>query len=69
VAKDGLPAHTATPFLAGMVSAALSGLAAIWWLLAYLRRHDFTPFVVYRLVVGFGALILMIVGFRAFTGI
>ncbi len=42
---------------------------AIWWLLAYLRRHDFTPFVIYRLVVGFGALILMIVGFRSFTGI
>ncbi len=69
VAQDGLPAGAAMPFAVGIASAALSGLAAIWWLLAYLRRHDFTPFVIYRLVVGFGALILMLAGARAFTGI
>jgi len=40
---------------AGMVAAALSGLAAIWALLAYLRRRDTTPFILYR--IGFAALI------------
>ena len=33
---------------AGVVAAALSGLAAIWFLLAYLRRRDTRPFIVYR---------------------
>jgi undecaprenyl-diphosphatase len=40
---------------AGMLAAALSGLAAIWFLLAYLRRRDTTPFVLYR--VAFAAAI------------
>jgi len=69
VARDGLPAGTSTPFAAGMISAALSGLAAIWLLLAYLRRHDFTIFVVYRLAVGVGMLILIAAGVRAAGGI
>ena len=53
----------------GIVSAALSGFAAVWFLLAYLRRHDFTPFVVYRLAVGVGALILIATGVRSALGI
>ena len=50
MAQDGLPAGTATPFLVGMVTAALSGFAAIWFVLAYLKRHNFNLFVVYRIV-------------------
>jgi undecaprenyl-diphosphatase len=69
VARDGLPPDTSTPFAAGIASAALSGFAAIWFLLAYLRRHDFTPFVIYRLAVAAGALILMAVGVRSAFGI
>jgi undecaprenyl-diphosphatase len=69
VAMNGLPSGTAAPFLVGIASAALSGIAAIWFLLAYLRRHDFTIFVVYRLVIGVGMLILMAAGVRAATGI
>jgi undecaprenyl-diphosphatase len=37
-----------TVLAAGMVAAALSGLVAIWFLLAYLRRRDTTPFIAYR---------------------
>ena len=62
MARDGLPAGTATPFAVGMVSAAVSGFAAIWFLLAYLKRHNFNLFVIYRIVVGVGVLILMPVG-------
>lgn len=69
VARDGLPAGTATPFAAGMITAAVSGLAAIWLLLAYLKRHDFTPFVVYRLLIGAGVLILIVAGVRSGAGI
>jgi undecaprenyl-diphosphatase len=69
VAKTGLPAGTAMPFAAGMLAAAISGIAAIWFVLAYLRRHDFTLFVVYRFVVGTGILILVAAGVRAAGGI
>ena len=69
VAKDGLPAGTAMPFLVGMVSAALSGFAAIWFVLAYLKRHNFNLFVIYRIVVGVGVLILIVAGVRSGMGI
>ena len=69
VARDGLPAGTATPFLVGMVSAALSGLVAIWFVLAYLKRHNFNLFVVYRIVVGVAVLILIVAGVRSGMGI
>ena len=69
IARDGLPAGSATPFAAGIASAALSGFVAIWGLLAYLRRHDFTPFVLYRLAIGGGALALMALGVRSAFGI
>ena len=69
VIRDGLPAGMATPFAAGMVSAALSGFAAIWFLLAYLRRHDFKPFAIYRFVLAAGILLLVFAGTRPATGI
>ena len=69
VAKDGLPAGTAMPFAVGMVSAAISGIAAIWFVLAYLKRHNFNIFVVYRIVVGVGVLILVVAGVRSGMGI
>ena len=69
VARDGLPAGTAMPFAVGMVSAALSGIAAIWFVLAYLKRHNFNIFVLYRVVVGVGVLILVVAGVRSGMGI
>jgi undecaprenyl-diphosphatase len=69
VAKDGLPAGTATPFLIGMVTAALSGIAAIWFVLGYLKRHDFNLFVVYRIVVGVAVIILVVAGVRSGMGV
>jgi undecaprenyl-diphosphatase len=69
VARDGLPAGTAMPFVAGMAAAALSGLAAIWFTLAYLKRHNFNLFVVYRIVVGVGVLVLIVAGVRSGMGI
>ena len=69
VARDGLPAGTAIPFAVGMVAAALSGIAAIWFMLAYLKRHNFNLFVIYRIVVGVGVLILIVAGVRSGMGI
>jgi len=69
VARDGLPSGTAMPFLVGMVTAALSGLAAIWFVLAYLKRHNFNLFVLYRIVVGVAVLILVVAGVRSGMGV
>ena len=69
VAQGGLPAGTAAPFAAGIAAAAVSGFAAIWFLLAYLKRHSFELFVIYRIVIGIGMLILIFTGVRAATGI
>jgi len=69
VAKNGLPSGTAMPFLVGMISAALSGLVAIWFVLAYLKRHNFNLFVLYRIVVGVAVLILIAAGVRSGMGI
>jgi undecaprenyl-diphosphatase len=69
VARDGLPSGTAMPFAVGMVSAALSGVAAIWFVLAYLKRHNFNLFVLYRIVVGVGVLVLVVAGVRSGMGI
>jgi undecaprenyl-diphosphatase len=62
-----LPPGSAGPFIVGMVAAAVSGLAAIWGLLAYVRRHDYTVFVVYRLAVAAFVLILIATGAREAT--
>jgi undecaprenyl-diphosphatase len=69
VAQEGLPAGTQTPFLAGMIAAAVSGFAAIWFLLAYLRKHDFTIFVIYRFAIGLGMIILIVSGVRSGMGV
>jgi undecaprenyl-diphosphatase len=62
-----LPPGSAGPFVVGMVAAAVSGLAAIWGLLAYVRRHDYTVFVVYRLLVAAFVLLLIATGVREAT--
>src|SRR5918995_7062887 len=41
------PPGTAGPFVVGTIASAVSGLAAIWALLGYVRRHDYSLFVVY----------------------
>jgi undecaprenyl-diphosphatase len=69
VAANGLPAGTAVPFVFGIASAALSGFVAVWFMLAYLRRHSFAPFVIYRLTIGIGVLALVVTGVRSATGI
>lgn len=51
VATSGIPADLIAPFAAGMLSAAISGFAVIWFLLGYLRRHEFTAFLAYRIGV------------------
>jgi undecaprenyl-diphosphatase len=60
----GLPAGWAGPFAVGVLAAAGSGLLAIWALLGYLRRHNYSLFVLYRLAIGLAILIVILSGFR-----
>jgi undecaprenyl-diphosphatase len=67
VAKDGIPPGQTGPLVLGVIASAISGYAAIWWLLAYVRRHNYDVFVVYRLVLAVAILVLIVSGARAAT--
>jgi undecaprenyl-diphosphatase len=63
----GLPPGSVGPFVVGMIAAAVVGLFAIWALLGYVRRHTYTIFVVYRLVLAAVILIVIAGGWRGKT--
>ena len=67
VINGNLPNGWAVPFLVGMLAAAGSGLFAIEALLGYVRRHDYSIFVIYRLAVAAFILILIATGVRDAT--
>jgi undecaprenyl-diphosphatase len=54
-----LPAGWEGPFVVGVLAAAASGLVAIVFLLDFVRRHTYAPFVVYRLIVA--AIVLLVI--------
>jgi undecaprenyl-diphosphatase len=60
-----LPEGWVGPFVVGTLAAAASGLAAIWALLGYVRRHDYSVFVVYRLLAAAAVLLLIVAGARS----
>jgi undecaprenyl-diphosphatase len=62
-----LPPGSAGPFFIGMLAAAASGLLAISALLGYVRRHDYSIFVVYRLAVAAFVFLLILTGVRDAT--
>ena len=64
VVLDELPPGSSGPFVVGTIAAAVSGLAAISALLGYVRRHDYSVFVFYRLAAAVAVLLLIASGFR-----
>ena len=62
-----LPPGWEGPFLVGTLAAAGSGLLAIWALLGYVRRHNYTIFVVYRLIAAAIIVLLIVSGAREAT--
>jgi undecaprenyl-diphosphatase len=64
---EGLPPGSVGPFVIGILSAAVVGLIAIWGLLGYVRRHTYSLFVVYRLVLAALILIAIAAGWRDST--
>ncbi len=66
-ASDGLPHGVAGPMIIGTVAAAISGYLAIAALLAVVRRHSYDGFVIYRIAVGVGVLMIIATGLRPAT--
>lgn len=62
---DDLPPGSLGPFAVGAIAAAGSGFVAIAALLGYLRRHDYSPFVFYRLLASLAVLLLIATGVRS----
>jgi undecaprenyl-diphosphatase len=67
VVFGSLPSGWEGPFIVGTVAAAGMGLIAIDLLLGYLRRHDYTVFVVYRLCLAAAILLVIATGVRDAT--
>jgi undecaprenyl-diphosphatase len=67
IKNGGIPADLRAAFFWGMLSAAVSGFLVIKWLLAYLKTRDFLPFMIYRLVVAAGIVLVITTGFRTAT--
>ncbi|HWG57343.1 MAG TPA: undecaprenyl-diphosphatase UppP [Gaiellaceae bacterium] len=60
-----LPSGWEGPFLVGTLAAAGSGFLAITGLLGYVRRHDYSVFVWYRLAAAAAVLLLIASGARS----
>jgi undecaprenyl-diphosphatase len=66
LAQSGLQGH-AGEFVAGVVASAISGFVVIWVLLKYLKRHDFTVFLWYRVALAALVVILILANVRDAT--
>jgi undecaprenyl-diphosphatase len=64
VLLNPLPAGSVGPFVVGTLAAAAVGLVAIDLLLGYVRRHDYSAFVVYRLLAAAAILAVIASGWR-----
>jgi undecaprenyl-diphosphatase len=62
-----LPSGMSGPFVVGVLASLGSGLVAILFLLGYVRRHDYSLFVSYRLFASAAVLLLIVTGVRSAT--
>jgi undecaprenyl-diphosphatase len=67
VVFGSLPPGSTGPFIVGTIAAAGAGLIAIDVLLGYVRRHDYSVFVLYRLAAAAAILIVIATGVREAT--
>jgi undecaprenyl-diphosphatase len=64
LAEGGIPAGFESAFAIGIASAAVTGWLAVWATIRLLRTRTFRPFVVYRVIVGTGVVVLALTGLR-----
>ena len=58
VSEGGIPPGFAPAFFWGTLASGITGFIAVWGLLRLIRRTSFLPFVIYRVVVGIGVILL-----------
>lgn len=61
---DGVPDGLLVPMIVGIVTSGLSGWLAVWGTLRIVRTRSFMPFVIYRIVLGVGVLVVVATGLR-----
>lgn len=57
-----LPDDSWTPLIVGTIVAGVVGYLAIWFLLAFLKRHSTAVFILYRIILGIVILVLLYKG-------
>ncbi len=62
--SDGLPDGLGAALVVGVVASGVSGWFAMWSMIRILRTRRFTGFVIYRVAVGVGVLLLLSTSFR-----
>ena len=67
IIKGELPDGWVGPFVVGTIASAGSGLLAISWLLGYVRKHNYTVFVIYRVALAIFILLVIASGVRDAT--
>jgi undecaprenyl pyrophosphate phosphatase UppP len=67
VVLNPLPPGSTGPFIVGTIASAAVGLVAIDVLLGYVRRRDYSPFVLYRLAVTVFIVVVIASGWRDAT--
>ena len=63
--EGGIPSDFVTPFLVGMATSAVTGFAAVWGTIRFVQTRTFSPFVIYRFIVGAGVIALAAAGFNS----
>ena len=61
---DDIPDGLAVPMMVGIVTSGISGWLAVWGLLRLVRTRTFTPFVIYRVLLGVVVLGIVATGVR-----
>jgi len=64
LADANIPSSFWPAFIWGTAAAAVTGWLAVWGTLQLVRTYSFTPFVIYRVVVGIGVLLILATGWR-----
>jgi undecaprenyl-diphosphatase len=64
LAIDGIPDGLVVPMIVGIVTSAIFGWLAVAWVLKLVRTRSFTPFVIYRVVLGIVVLVIANAGWR-----
>src|ERR1700760_4344458 len=64
---EGLPPGVGGPMVVGVLASAISGYAAIVFLLKLVRTTSYRPFVIYRYAAGIAVLLVIALGLRPAT--